>query len=65
MFTYDGQPIPDGEGQTIAAALLKAGRRPRVFCGIGICFECVVTVNGKPGQRACLAIARPGDRVES
>ncbi|SCL44353.1 2Fe-2S iron-sulfur cluster binding domain-containing protein [Micromonospora citrea] len=75
MFTFDGRPIPvDGE-QTIAAALLAAGirswRRTRVegrprgaFCGIGVCFDCLVRVNGVPSRRACLVTARPGDVVE-
>jgi aerobic-type carbon monoxide dehydrogenase small subunit (CoxS/CutS family) len=32
-------------------------------CGIGVCFDCLVTVNGMPGVRACLADARPGDVI--
>jgi predicted molibdopterin-dependent oxidoreductase YjgC len=72
--TFDGEEIPVEEGQTIAAALIASGRRswrttrgsgaPRgVFCGIGVCFDCLATVNGRPNVRACLAIARPGDAV--
>jgi aerobic-type carbon monoxide dehydrogenase small subunit (CoxS/CutS family) len=34
-----------------------------VFCGIGVCFDCLATVNGVPNQRACLVEARPGDEV--
>jgi aerobic-type carbon monoxide dehydrogenase small subunit (CoxS/CutS family) len=34
-----------------------------VFCGIGVCFDCLVTVNGVPNQRACLVPARPGDEI--
>jgi hypothetical protein len=75
MFTFDGRPIPTDGEQTIAAALLAAGirswrhtrvgGRPRgVFCGIGVCFDCLVRVNGVPSQRACLVTARPGDAVE-
>ncbi|MFI1375990.1 (2Fe-2S)-binding protein [Streptomyces longwoodensis] len=66
----DGEPLPFTEGQTIAAALVAAGRvawrttrinqRPRgVFCGIGVCFDCLVTIDGIGGQRACLVPARP------
>ncbi|MCX5000856.1 MULTISPECIES: (2Fe-2S)-binding protein [Streptomyces] len=66
----DGEPLPFTEGQTIAAALVAAGRvawrttrinqRPRgVFCGIGVCFDCLVTIDGIGGQRACLVSARP------
>lgn len=67
----DGRPLPFVAGQTVAAALVAAGRvawrstraghRPRgVFCGIGVCFDCLVTVDGSGGQRACLVLARPG-----
>ncbi|WP_374984314.1 (2Fe-2S)-binding protein [Streptomyces fradiae] len=70
----DGAPLPFVEGQTVAAALVAAGRvawrttrvhrRPRgVFCGIGVCFDCLVTVDGAGGQRACLVPARPGMTV--
>ncbi|WP_331724407.1 (2Fe-2S)-binding protein (plasmid) [Streptomyces longwoodensis] len=66
----DGEPLPFTEGQTIAAALVAAGRvawrttrinqRPRgVFCGIGVCFDCLVTIDGIGGQRACLVPTRP------
>jgi aerobic-type carbon monoxide dehydrogenase small subunit (CoxS/CutS family) len=74
--TVDGEPVPVRAGQTVAAALLAAGRRttrrtrfadrPRgVFCGIGICFDCLVVHNGEPGVRACLQPAAPGDTVRS
>ena len=73
-FNFDGAPIPAEVGQSVAAALIAAGHRswrrtrisgsPRgVFCGIGICFDCLVTINGRPNQRACLVEARPGDDV--
>jgi aerobic-type carbon monoxide dehydrogenase small subunit (CoxS/CutS family) len=73
-FTFDGEPVKAVPGQTIGAALLAAGarslrttrfeRRPRgLFCGIGVCFDCLVTVNGRPSQRACLVAAAPGDVV--
>ncbi|HEX6683400.1 MAG TPA: 2Fe-2S iron-sulfur cluster-binding protein [Candidatus Limnocylindrales bacterium] len=54
------------EGETIAAALFRAGLRPPYFCGIGVCFACLVTVNGHPApRRACLDSARPDDEVTS
>ena len=71
----DGRRIPAGPGQTLAAAMIAAGMpawrttrqgRPRgLFCGIGVCFDCLVTVNGRRSVRACLAPARPGDVVTS
>lgn len=73
-FFFAGQPIEAGTGQTVGAALIAAGHRswrttrfggqPRgIFCGIGVCFDCVVTVNGTANVRACLAEARDGDEV--
>ncbi|MBB6172312.1 hypothetical protein HNR23_002372 [Nocardiopsis mwathae] len=63
-------------GQTIAGVLLAngvtawrttaRGGRPRgVFCGIGVCFDCLVTVNGVPDVRACQRIARDGDVIDA
>jgi hypothetical protein len=70
----DGEPVTVAPGQTVAAALIAAGHRswrrtrigdrPRgVFCGIGVCFDCLATINGTPNQRACLVEAAPGDIV--
>ena len=72
--TFDGTTLDALPGQTVAAVLWSAGitawrttrveGRPRgVFCGIGVCFDCLVTVNGVPNQRACLVSARPGDEI--
>ncbi|SKC62499.1 (2Fe-2S)-binding protein [Krasilnikoviella flava] len=74
--TLDGRPFAGTEGQTIAGMLLAARRRswrttsvesaPRgVFCGIGVCFDCLVTVNGSRDVRACLRRAADGDVVET
>lgn len=70
-FSFDGAPIPFRDGQSVGAALVAEGilswrttrleGRPRgLFCGIGICFDCLVTVDGVPSQRACLVRARDG-----
>lgn len=72
--TFDGRELPAAEGQSVAAVLWAAGilawrttrgtGAPRgAFCGIGSCYDCLVTVNGRPNQRACLVPARPGDAV--
>jgi hypothetical protein len=74
--TVDGTPLVARRGQTIAGALLTSGRRswrttardrrPRgLFCGIGVCFDCLVTVNDRPNQRACLVPLRPGDAIRT
>lgn len=70
-FDFDGMAVPFQPGQSVGAALLAAGvrswsttrreRRPRgIFCGIGVCFDCLVTVDGTPNVRACLVRAEPG-----
>ena len=42
----------------------RFGGRPRgLFCGIGVCFDCLLTVNGVPSLRACSTEARPGDEI--
>jgi predicted molibdopterin-dependent oxidoreductase YjgC len=75
-FLFDGREVPFVEGQTIGAALAAAGvrswrktrfgARPRgLFCGIGICFDCLLDVDGRPNQRACLVPAQPGLVVSS
>lgn len=72
----DGVLLTAYEGETVAAALLAANRRalrttgrrgePRgVFCGIGTCFDCVMTIAGQPSVRTCQTLVRDGMRVES
>ncbi len=68
-----GAPLQVPEGVSLAAALLNAGyssfrtslsgeaRAP--ICGMGICFECRVTVDGVTGRRACLESVREGMQV--
>jgi NADPH-dependent 2,4-dienoyl-CoA reductase/sulfur reductase-like enzyme len=71
---YNGRRVPVRPDQTVAAALWAAGvrdwrrtrfaGRPRgLFCGIGACYDCLVTIDGVPDQRACLAPAVPGTVV--
>ena len=72
---FDGAHIPAIEGETIAAALSAAGilalrhtasGAPRgLWCGMGACFDCIVTVDGRAGRRACMVKARDGMVVES
>lgn len=71
--TFDGTDLEGRDGQTVAGVLLGAGIRSwrsaagaerGVFCGIGICQDCIVTVNGVEGVRACQRAAVDGDNVE-
>ena len=74
--TFDGSELHAAAGQTVAAALLAAGCRvwrhtgrrqePRgLFCGMGICFDCLVRVDGRPNVRACQTVVAEGMRVET
>ncbi len=73
-FLLDTKPMEAYPGETIAAALLASGIRmlrrtdkagaPRgLFCGMGLCFDCLVTVDGRPHLRACLTEVTPGMHV--
>lgn len=71
----DGKQCVAYEGETVHAALTAAGIRtlrhsrktgePRgLFCGMGLCYECRVTINGIPDQRACMTSAEEGMKIE-
>ena len=71
--TVDGQRLRVPADASLAAALVGAGRwtfrrsvsgEPRgPVCGMGICFECALTVNGVAHTRACLEPVAPGMEV--
>jgi predicted molibdopterin-dependent oxidoreductase YjgC len=72
---FDGNPIEAEAGQSVGAALASQGitawrgtrkeGRPRgLFCGIGVCFDCLLTVNGGRNQRACLVEVCDGMEIE-
>lgn len=75
-FFFNGKRFTGTQGQSVAAALIAAeqrdlrktrfGEEPRsIFCGIGICFDCVVSINGIANQRACLVEISSDMKVES
>jgi len=70
----DGVELTAYEGDTVAAVLVRAGRvswrrtrdggRPRgLFCGVGSCQDCLLTVDGVAGVRACVAPVVPGTDI--
>lgn len=71
----DGEQVFAEPGITVAAALINAqrsalrtsvGGEPRgPVCGMGICYECRVTIDGIDHQRACLRVVVDGMRVET
>jgi sarcosine oxidase, subunit alpha len=76
VITFDGRAVRARSGETVASALLAAGRplvarsakyhRPRgPFCLAGSCGSCLVRAGGLPNQRACRIPCRDGLAVES
>jgi predicted molibdopterin-dependent oxidoreductase YjgC len=72
----DGQPVSAVEGEPIAATLMAAGKmdlryttkqdQPRgVFCAIGRCTDCMMTVDGIPNVRTCVTPVQEGMVVET
>jgi len=71
----DGADVTAFEGESIAAALAAAGHpftrwtdrtgeARGYFCGMGVCQDCLITVDGRPNVRACVTPVRDGMRVE-
>jgi len=75
-FYFDDQEITGLIGQSVGAALLANGdrilRKTRfhekgrgVFCGIGVCFDCIVVIDGLANQRACITEIKSGMKVQT
>jgi predicted molibdopterin-dependent oxidoreductase YjgC len=75
-FTFDGIAISASAGDSVAAALLAAGIRvcrtspvsgaPRgPYCMMGVCFECLVRVDGVGSRQGCLVPVQEGMKVET
>ncbi|MBK1624718.1 (2Fe-2S)-binding protein [Afifella marina] len=73
-FTFEGKPLKARSGDTIAAALLAADERifrttpvtetPRgPFCLMGVCFDCLVEIDGVPNRQACMVQVEEGMQV--
>lgn len=74
--SVDGRSITAWAGDSVAAALLAAGilacrstpisGAPRApYCMMGVCFECLVTIDGVGSRQACLTRVRAGMRIET
>lgn len=72
--TFDGQELTGEQGQTVAGVLMANGivswrtttidARPRgLFCGIGVCFDCIVQVNDQRDVRAYQRRCKDGDVI--
>ncbi|WP_037494171.1 (2Fe-2S)-binding protein [Solirubrobacter soli] len=72
--SLDGRAVTAYEGETVATVLFAEGiiavrttaaGEPRgVFCGMGVCFDCLVVVDGLPNTRACMTPVVDGMRIE-
>lgn len=74
--TFDGMAFKVGAGQTVAAALLAegintlrksvVGDQPRApYCLMGVCFECLVQIDGIENRQACMIVVHEGMRISS
>ncbi|MEM1187992.1 MAG: FAD-dependent oxidoreductase [Pseudomonadota bacterium] len=68
--SFEGKALPARRGQSLASVLSDGGesvfRRTAkgtgrgLFCGMGVCQDCLLTVDGRANQRACMTTAQPG-----
>ena len=73
-FYVNGHPTQAYQGETIHAALIAAGYRqfrkskteqPRgIFCGMGVCYECLVAIDNGPQRQACVTMVEEGMEVQ-
>lgn len=75
VINFEGRELPGEQGQSLAGVLVanrvldwrstSASGEPRgLFCGIGVCFDCVVVVDGEADVRACQRLATDGAVLE-
>ncbi|HNZ82291.1 MAG TPA: (2Fe-2S)-binding protein [Sedimentibacter sp.] len=74
LIFVDDKPIVAREGEMIAAALIANGiyvnrytmhkGKPRgIYCAIGRCTDCIMTVDGVPNIRTCVTEVKEGMRI--
>lgn len=72
--SVNGSPVTVFAGVTVAVAVAIAGQTCRTsvsgeargpLCGMGICFECRVSINGVPHCRSCQILCEPGMEVKT
>lgn len=72
----DGRKVLAYEGENVATVLMTAGIRAfathaephapsRLYCGMGTCQQCLVTIDDMPNCQACRIFAQPGMKVET
>ena len=72
--SVNGSPLNVLAGTTVAVAVALAGQACRTsvtgesrgpLCGMGICYECRVSINGVPHRRSCQIMCEPGMKVKT
>ncbi len=62
-FTAAAAMLLQGNGATRTSALSGEGRAP--YCMMGVCFECLMDINGEPNQQGCLVTVTEGMRINA
>jgi predicted molibdopterin-dependent oxidoreductase YjgC len=76
IIKVDGAEVEAYEGEPVAAALMAAGIKVfrktrkrdeprRIFCAVGRCTDCVMTVDGQPNVRTCVTTVRAGMEIQT
>ena len=60
----DGVPAAARAGESVAALLVRLRRPLTLFCGMGACHTCALTLDGISGRRACIEQVQDGMQIE-
>ncbi len=73
--TLNGNKIKGFEGETVATLMMAENMvamrtttegQPRgIYCGMGVCFDCLVVVDDVANTRACMTWLKPGMKIET
>ncbi len=74
-FRVEGQPVTARAGESVAAAVLAAGLGPTrttpvsaspraPYCMMGVCFECLMVIDGQPNTQGCMTPVAEGMEVD-
>jgi D-hydroxyproline dehydrogenase subunit gamma len=74
--TVDGRPVEARAGDSVAATMIAAGivrcrtspvgGAPRApYCMMGVCFDCLVTIDGVGNRQGCMEIVRDGMAIDT
>jgi predicted molibdopterin-dependent oxidoreductase YjgC len=75
-FSFNGEPLTAAKGMSVAAALLANGKHvfrhtpvsgaPRApYCMMGVCFECLLEIDGVQNRQSCMTSVAQGMHVHS